>query len=224
MNILQPEITFLQKKPKINGTLSDELKSLLAIRKFNEVEKSNEKNPDKEITYRLAYGTDFLYLYIEVESDTFVCRDRAYQDGDGFHMVLSSPKENDSPADEFYVLGFSPETNSSKKFFRSFVWYRNIDLAFKYLYNTSFQFKKSNNKIEFELLLPWSEVYPYHPCLSDEIAFNLCYVSALKSNEKNYHYVIKDSKIQNEQSKRLYTKLRFANVKLQLKITWIFLF
>lgn len=210
---LEPEVTFLPKPPQIDGVLDAELKNL-PIRTFNYVEKSNDRNPLAEVNYRLAYGTEFFYLYVEVKADSFICRDRGYQNGDGFHMVLSVPRPGNVPTDEFFVMAFCPQKEPGRAWQKKFIWYRNIDLSFQPLKNTLFEVKESNGKVGYELLLPWKEVYPYHPWLLDSIGFNLCYVQAVEENEKNYFFVVKDNRIQSEQSYRLYTRLNFSAPKL----------
>lgn len=210
---LEPEVTFLSKPPQIDGVLDAELKNL-PVRTFNFVEKSNDQNPLAEANYRLAYGAEFFYLYIEVKADSFICRDRGYQNGDGFHMVLSVPRPGNVPTDEFFVMAFCPQKEPGRAWQKKFIWYHNIDLSFQPLKNTLFEVKKLDGKVGYELLLPWKEVYPYHPWLSESIGFNLCYVQAVEKDEKNYFFVVQDDRIQSEQSCRLYTRLSFSLPRL----------
>lgn len=72
------------------------------------VKKSRDGNPVTGVAYRLAYGAHFFYLAIEVEDDPIASRDRAYQNGDGFHLALTHTRPDGQPVDRFYVLGFSP--------------------------------------------------------------------------------------------------------------------
>jgi predicted esterase len=214
---LQPEINFLAQEPIIDGVLDVQL-SKLPKRKFNFIAKDNPQNPAPvEINYRLAYGTHFLYLYIEVDTDSFICRDRGFQNGDGFTVAITKPRPENLPTDEYYVLGFSA-TKDKNTFFRKVVWHHNMVFGFKGLSNeTKFEIKSDKNKVGFELLLPWSEVYPYHPWISDGIGFNMVFVKAIGTNDLNFHTIIKDGQryIGDNQRKRMYVNLNFEKPELE---------
>lgn len=202
------EITFLSKAPLVDGKLDEELKDL-PIREFELLDKGAESNKDTVASYRLAYGLDFFYLFIESNQESIEARDRGYQNGDGFHLVIAAPKEDNQPADKFYVLSFTPTDAASRKWQRSFVWYKDIDVAFYQLEKTRFKEHCQNGKAGFEVMIPWSELYPYHPGIN-RIGFNMCFVRALPDLQENYHYVLFDDNIQNEQSLRKYKELNFA--------------
>jgi hypothetical protein len=72
---LQPPIPFLSHAPVIDGVLTPD-KAQLPARRFAHTFKMDPGNPDFDLCYRLAYGTDYLYLYIQVDAETFICRDR----------------------------------------------------------------------------------------------------------------------------------------------------
>ena len=178
-------------------------------RDFSVIKKSNDENPDVVVRYKIGYNYTHLYLLIESACDSIVYRDRAYQNGDGFHLVIANPEQGIS-TDEFYVLRFSPNNPSKTIPARKSVWYYNIDLASKPLSSkTQFLCQSINGKSYFELLLPWDEVYPYHALFSDSIGINLCFVKAIGQKEKNYYYLKFDSKIQSELSKRGYISTSF---------------
>ncbi|MBD3290452.1 prolyl oligopeptidase family serine peptidase, partial [candidate division KSB1 bacterium] len=199
---------FLPEAPVIDGMLDRSLQKLPRCT-FTEIWKSDPKNPLINKEYCIAYGASFLYLYIEVEADSFICRDRGYQNGDGFILVLAVPRPDDKPTDEFYVMGFSPQAQRNREWQRKMIWYRNIDLSFKRLTKAQFEVNNTGGKIGFELLLPWEDVYPYHPWLSESIGFNLTFVKAMPENGKNYHFVMLDEYIGSEQQKRRYLRLNF---------------
>ncbi|MFO7863255.1 MAG: prolyl oligopeptidase family serine peptidase, partial [Salinivirgaceae bacterium] len=156
--------------------------------------------------YFLGYTATHFYLYIEVDADSIIMRDRGYQNGDGFHLTIGTPKANNEATDEFYVLGFSPADDWSNKI----NWYYNIDLAMRRL-GTDVQFETAvaQGKTSFECLIPWNIIKPYHPWISDSIAFNLCFVKAVGKTDKVYHFLVTDSHMQSEQSKRKYVTLTF---------------
>ncbi|MBU1627774.1 prolyl oligopeptidase family serine peptidase [bacterium] len=215
-NEKESEVTFLGSPPVVDGILDSELINL-TIRTFNKTWKSDNNNSDINISYRLAYGTSFLYLFIEVETDRIICRDRGAQFGDGFNLVLAIPKYGGEPTDEFYVLAFNPQKyeESEELIGKKYIDYYNIDCVHRNLYETEFDFKKSNDKVCYEVLLPWQEVYPYHPWLSEGIGFNLCFVKAFGQNDYSYIYALYDKKVMWENSKRLYTILYFQKPQLE---------
>jgi hypothetical protein len=102
---LLPPITFLARSPTIDGILTPE-KARLPERRFAHTFTMDPSNPDFDLTYRLAYGTDFLYLYIRGDVERIVCRDRGFQNGDGFVLTLAKPRPQDVPSPDFYMLGF----------------------------------------------------------------------------------------------------------------------
>lgn len=205
-------VSFLETSPVIDGMLDQDLQKI-PIGTFNKIWKSDPFNPTISKHYRIAYGASFFYLYIEIETDSIICRDRGYQNGDGFIMVLSAPRPDDSPTDEFYVMGFSPQFQRNREWQRKMIWYHNIDLSFKRLSKAQFETKVMNGKIGFELYLPWEEVYPYHPWISESIGFNLTFVKAMANSGKNYHFVFLDEYIGSEQQKRRYIRLNFQPPK-----------
>lgn len=84
------EVNYLAKEPTIDGKLDSDL-SYLPVRNFQVREKSNPQNPDTAVNYRIAYNEQYFYLYVEMNSPTYICRDRGYQNGDAFSLVLGRP-------------------------------------------------------------------------------------------------------------------------------------
>jgi hypothetical protein len=102
------EIAFLAKAPVIDGVRDPEVTALPVV--SLPVFRNSTGNAQATTVFaRLAYGADFLYLYVEAAQDHIQCRDRAYQKGDGIILALASPRDGDAATDEFQVLGFSPQ-------------------------------------------------------------------------------------------------------------------
>jgi predicted esterase len=205
----QEHVKYLPQLPVVDGLMdSDSWKSSMKIFESAHVHKTTSDLPHVDAKYFLGYTATHLYLYIEVAADSIITRDRGYQNGDGFHLTIGAPKANSEPADEFYVLGFSPADDWSNKI----NWYYNIDLAMRPL-GAEVQFESAviRNKISFECLIPWSSVKPYHPWISDGIAFNLCFVKAVGETDKVYYFLVTDPRMQSEQSKRKYVTLTFED-------------
>lgn len=177
--------------------------------RFEEIYKTNETDEDINVYYKLAYDNNYLYFNIIIESDTVVIRDRAYQNGDGFHITIARPKENNEDADEFYVFGFSPKQDWSNKI----IWYYNIDLFMRRLTDNVI-FNVTNNKPEkgltlYELQMPWDQIKPFHPLFTDKIGINICFVKAVNENDKIFNFLTTDYRMQSEQSKRKYVVCSF---------------
>ncbi len=207
---LDDEVNYLSKTPIIDGVLDSNLISLQP-RTLPVVYKNEDSNPDIEVSYRIAYGAEFFYVYVEAEAEKLVCRDRAFQNGDGFHMVLAKPKPNNQSSDEFYVLACSAVDRQSMEWTRNIFWYYNVDNIFQRTSkDTKLMFTEQNGKISFELVLPWKDVYPYHPWISDGIGFNLCFVKAIGDQYKNTYKVL-DAPLGAENSNREYLKLKFQD-------------
>ncbi len=203
------QIKFLEMSPAIDGRLDSGLR-VLEKRNFNFIDSNDASGAAVNISYRLAYGTEFFYIYIEVDSDTVIYRDRGYQNGDGLHLVFADPRADGKSSDEFYVLGFTPQKSGRKSWQRKFIWYRNKDLSFKRLKETAFEVKTTGSATGYEILIPWREIFPYHPWFSSQIGFNMCFVKASGESGKTYYYLLYDGKIQSEQSPRKYRIIDFA--------------
>ncbi|HDR89370.1 MAG TPA: hypothetical protein ENN63_07060 [Bacteroidetes bacterium] len=202
----QDTVPYLFKAPVIDGYADEGLPGF-RLTDFQIVSKSHRKNPDAEAGYYLAHNEKILYLYIEANSNSIVIRDRGYQNGDGFHLLIGKPQENNAPTDEFYVLGFSAGHSWSRKM----IWYYNMDLIMSPLSrDTKFETGCKNGKVSFELLLPWEEVHPYHPWFSDSIGINLCFVKAMGNREKNDYFILEDNNMQSEQSEKKYRVYPFG--------------
>ena len=114
-DILEPQVTFLSQAPMIDGVLDEELVRLLPRREFDFAEvrgqyvalEAGAEGPSIPASYRLGYGAGFFYLYVEALGEKLTFRDRAFQNGDGFSLVLAVPRPDNAPTDEFYVLSCS---------------------------------------------------------------------------------------------------------------------
>ncbi len=212
---LRPEITFLAGAPVVDGVLDAEL-TALPVRNFSLTHKSHPENPLPSVHYRMAYGTDFLYLYLEVEADRYVCRDRGYQNGDGFILILAEPLPLSLPSGDYIVLGFSPQEDPNKQWARKILWYRNSSVRLQPLgEEVEFEYVADAGVVGLELLLPWKEVYPFHPWLSRGIGFNLAFIKAVGEQQANYHIAFPDFAIGVEGSNRYYARLLFEKPGLQ---------
>lgn len=198
-------VTSLDHTPAIDGVLDAGLERL-AVRPLSLV----SGHPGAAVrppSYRLAYSAEHLYLHVDLGPGEIVERDRAYQNGDGLIVVVARPATGGTPTEEFSVLGISPG-NPAARWQQRFVWYRNVDLEMRALDAARVATSSSGDHSAFEVLVPWSEVYPHHPWLS-AVGFNLCVTRALPGNERARYCAVDDPRVDSEQSPRRYEELAF---------------
>ena len=206
-------VPFLESAPVIDGRPDSSVLSL-PVQKFGFTENGDSSNTPPEASFRIAYGTGFLYVCAEVVSDSLVFRDRGYQNGDGMVVVIGKPMPGGAPSREFYVLGFTAQQEGAPSWQKKFIWYRNVDLSMSRLQEAEFCAARGNKKVTFECLIPWSEVYPYHPWLSESIGFNLMVVKGMPDSERMFYYFTADGHIQSEQSPRILAGMEFASPRI----------
>jgi predicted esterase len=207
--LISDPVQFLGQAPTIDGILDKDL-SNLTKRGFTRTIRDEFDGPIPDATYRLAYGTDFFYAYVEAKAESLTFRDRDYQNGDGFHMVLAVPRPDNEPTEEFYVLACSAVSNPRTDWSRRFFWYYNVDDIFiRTSDDAQLEFHDGEGAISFELLLPWHDVHPYHPWISEGIGFNLRFVKATEPDGRVEYDVVHDDCIGCELSPRSYALLRF---------------
>jgi predicted esterase len=206
---LEP-VAYLARAPEIDGRLDPSLADRLAARPFSQAVASTPGLPVPEARYRLGYGATFLYLEIEAAGDRLTCRDRAFQNGDGFHLVLARPTPDGAPSREFYVVAGSAVDRPEAEWTRRVIWYYNVDHLFLPLSREArMEAAAAGGTITFELLLPWQDVHPFHPWLG-EIGFNLAFAKAERETDSTQLLVVPDGGIQMEQHPRAYARLPFA--------------
>ena len=204
-----PEVTFLEYAPVIDGLLDKNLESL-PVRLFPLVDK-RKKDKLIPMSFRMAYGVDFFYLYVESEAEHLFYLDHAYWRGDGFRMLIATPKPNNEQADEYYELACSAVNKPELEWSRRFFFGINLDKMFvRTSPDTKLEFREGNGKISFELFLPWKDVVPFHPLISEAIGFNLSFTKATEPSggEATAYYQIVDDQLA-PRKKRDYARLTF---------------
>jgi predicted esterase len=213
LNVSEIEVNFFSQIPVIDGVLDKELESLTA-RQFAVISRM-KTDTAVPITYRIAYGTEFLYVYIEVEAEHLTYRDRAFQNGDGFLLLICKPQQNNNPTDEFYELACSEVNVPERVWQRHIFWNYNVYKLFTPTsVDTKLESHEGNGIISYELIIPWTDLKPYHPWLSDEIGFNLSFCKAVEPKGQVWYQVVDDNSGA-EFKKRLYTPLHFQKPVLE---------
>jgi predicted esterase len=182
----------------------------LPRRGFSKVDPYGTTEQPVEAHYRLAYGTDFFYVYVEAQGDKLAYNDRAYQNGDGFHMVIARPLPGDAATTEFYVAACSAVNRPDLEWTRRVFWYYNVDKLFvRMSAQARSESAARDGVISLELLVPWQDLHPYHPWLSEAIGFNLGFVKAGARGGRFYYRVLAES-LGAENEPRRYVRLPFA--------------
>ena len=159
-----------------------------------------EKELTRKVESIICYSVRYFYLFVKVDQDRdLVNRDRAYQNGDGFHFALVMPEEDGSPGDEFYVIGISP---ADEGFQRKFVWYHNIACVFNGLPETTVDYIQKEGNTYFMVQIPFEELTPLKPFLNRDYGFNIRYCQAVPDDINTY--MLKEDRIGAEQVKRKY--------------------
>ena len=200
------QVVFLDRSPTIDGVLDAGLDTL-AVRSLT-LQSGRPDPATPPPSYRLAYTGEHLYLHVDLGPGEIIQRDRAYQNGDGLIVVVARPTPDNAPTEEFSVLGFSPGVPAAR-WQQRFVWYRNVELDMRSLDTAAVATSSSAKGSAFEVLVPWSEVYPHHPWLSEAVGFNLCVTRALPANASARYCAVEDGRVDSEQNPRRYQTLPF---------------
>ncbi len=206
-------VDFVAVAPTIDGRLDRGLEGL-PRRAFSQVDPFGPAGEPVEAHYRLAYGADLLYVYVEARGDRLTFNDRAFQNGDGFHMVIARPRPGDAPSDEFYVAACSAVDRPELEWSRRVFWYYNVDKIFVPMSPRAQAASAAHDGVvSFELLVPWQDLHPFHPWLPGEgIGFNIGFVKA--SGPGALYYRVLPDDLGRENQPRRYLRLRFAEPAL----------
>ncbi|MBU8893802.1 MAG: hypothetical protein KOO66_13565, partial [Bacteroidales bacterium] len=220
---ITPEVNYIQNIPNIDGILDENLQSL-PVRKLKKKFDISLLNNLKKANYRIAYTVDYLYIYVEGQADSLICRDRGYQNGDGFIFLLADGTQEEKFTNDFYVYGFSAQTIEEQKWAEKVIWYKDNKVKLETLpENTQIRYKAHDNKISFELLLPWNCAYPYHPWSNKIIGTNLWMVKAIENKSiPIMKGIFWDLKLPSEAIGRKYKPLTFEiPKKTEEKLYWV---
>ncbi|MFC2165034.1 prolyl oligopeptidase family serine peptidase [Acidobacteriota bacterium] len=209
------EVTFLENPPIIDGVLDRNLESL-PVRSFAlALKQKNDKLVNTH--FRLAYGVSFFYLYIEAEAEHLTYRERAYQFGDGFMLIIARPKPANELADEYYEVACGAKNNPEFEFPKLFLSAVNLNRIFLEISSdTKLEFSEGHGKISFELYIPWKDIKPSNPFINDSIGFNLLFTKATSGPEGRIRYLVVDEE-RIPFTRRNYSLLKFQKPEVKDK-------
>lgn len=181
-------VPFLAATPTIGGQPSGAGMSLPA-QPFKHLIGPATGSAPGDATMRLAYGTSFLYVLIQCQGERITCRDRGYQNGDGFVVVLTRPKSDLSPSDEYTMLSFWPQDDPIRPF-RTMLWGTNgrwplTPLPERVRHTASVE----DGVISLEALIPWEIVPPHHPWLSESIGIDVLFAHAVDDGKTEIYTI-----------------------------------
>lgn len=172
-----------------------------------------------KVSSMACYSESNLYVLVKTDQKVLINKDRAYQNGDGFHFVIAMPKEQGKPSEDFYVIAISPTLDTPRK---SFVWYKNIECTGVALKNSNVKYKITDNHVYFVAQIPWDQIKPYKPYINKAYGFNVSYVHALSSDKGRNIYILKeDEYIQSEEHLREYEIFNFQQPQCEDRISAI---
>jgi len=206
------KVHFIENTPKIDGVLDTDLKSFQK-KDFNYIwQFDNPPTDTVKVQYVIGYTPTHFYLYIETKADSINYRNRGFQNGDGFKLLLAIPQK-DSLTNEFYELFYSP-SNNKDYWARQRIWTYNIKAVLRGVSkNSKFEYASQNRKCGFEALISWNDIPPYHPWMLKEIGFNLYFAKAIRDTITNGYAVVHDYGIWDEGVKRKFAPLSFDEPK-----------
>jgi len=164
------------RKIEVDGNLSEwDKNSWYKIQYYSDGTKFSPTN-DLEVNVSFAFDSKNFYIALTTIDDTFEFPNRAWRYGDGFYFTLltSNYKKKTQNPDTysstcFYSYGFSKNqkvlVNKDGKYFPS------LSLS-----NIDCKVKQSNDKINYEIAIPFELLKPFNPFINNLIPLNIIYV------------------------------------------------
>lgn len=211
-------VTFLDRTPIMDGQLEAALSTTppIALQRVG-ADGTLEPGP---VRAHVAYGADFLYVFVASPQAALQCRDRAYQNGDGLHLVLGESREDGQPTEQFRVLGFSPQAPEKRNWQYAFTWYRNKPVSLQPLPGARFAWSFECGVAGFEVWIPWASLAPFHPWTSPRLGLNLAYVEAVGTQDRRTHMLVRDPKIGSENRPRILAGATFQPPAQPSRTAW----
>lgn len=198
--------------PVLDGLLDSALESLPEQRFAHYWVFDNPPRPKAQVSFRIAYQADYLYLYLEAEGERLHDRKRAYLQGDGYRILFARPSSS-GLSQEYLELNFQPSAADTDAPVQVTQTLSNLygSQIYRPLEGSSGSVARaSDGKIRFESLLAWDELFPFHPWSGDAMGMNLYFAKAVEDFTHGYGLVADEGIWDEEIRQRAYRPLVFA--------------
>ncbi len=166
--------------------------------------------PESEASWHVdflpCYTARYFCLLVRIDSVDIASKDRAYQNGGGFALLLANPKEGNQDTDEFTVFGICPfEERALLQWSRFFVYYKDVDLVFQQSKEAQIVVEKDEHFSYVLVLIPWKLAAPLTPFITKDIGLNLWAAQAIEAEiPVQFHMLLQSDKLIAEQQLRDY--------------------
>jgi predicted esterase len=171
--------------------------------------------PESETSWHVdfvpCYTARYFCLLVRIDSVNIASKDRAYQNGGGFALLLANPKEGNQDTDEFTVFGICPfEDREPLQWSRFFVYYKDVDLVFQQSKEAQIIVEKTEHFSYVLVLIPWKLAEPLTPFITKEIGLNFWAAQAIEAEiPVQFHMLLQSEKLIAEQQLRDYALYEF---------------
>lgn len=166
----------------------------------------NAESPRVEID--LGFDRSALLIRARVTGDTMDDGNRSWRYGDGFFVNLVTPSVPDSGySDKFYAYGFSMQKGSPLAVLVN----HDGTYSLQRLPDLTPKIAVTQNRVDYEITIPWSALYPFHPLLDQTLGLNIVYTSQDSLRQRHRYMLVDDMTYDTESHNlRRYVPMTFA--------------
>jgi hypothetical protein len=179
-------LTRIEQQPHVAWELFEPTRLGVYAPRFENSEIKLDGRPDLKNRWHVdfipCYTHQYFCLLVRIDSTSIVSKDRAYQNGGGFALLLATPKEGNRDTDEFTVFGICPfEKKESLQWSRFFVYYKDVALLFKKSEEAQIVTEKDSLFSYFLVMIPWKLAQPLTPFITEQIGLNFWAAQAIEA-------------------------------------------
>jgi len=160
-----------------------------------------------------CYTPQHFCALVKIDSTNIVSKDRAYQNGGGFALLLAVSKEGNKDTDEFTVFGICPfEEKESLRWSRFFVYYRDVSLVFSKSDEAEIVVEKDQTHTHVLVMIPWKLAEPLTPFIAKEIGLNFWAAQSIDAEiPVQMHMLLRSERLISENQLRDYELYELEN-------------
>jgi predicted esterase len=199
----RPHITWKLFEPTKLGVYAPRLEA-------GELDVKLDGSPDLKNAWHVdfipCYTHQHFCLLVRIDNTHIVSKDRAYQNGGGFALLLATPKEGNRDTEEFTVFGICPfEKRESLRWSRFFIYYKDITLVFKASEEAQIITEEDSLSSYTLVTIPWKLAQPLTPFVTEQIGLNFWVAQAIEAEiPVQMHMLLRSEKLIAEQQPRDY--------------------